>query len=162
MPEILLHCHTLFSTSPNSTLALIHSQFQLDILLLLGCTHHLEEEKASWHYFSHSLRVTELFCCDQDLVALLSPRPLDVLVLVLLCDPCRRLWQELFCALQPFRRSSHVHVQHKEIAFASHQVEKASLIFIKAIFEEIDAKRSTRIKLTLYSSLKCECVILIR
>ena len=24
-------------------------------------------------YFSHSLRVTELFCCDQDLVALLSP-----------------------------------------------------------------------------------------
>ena len=86
--------------------------------------HHLEEEKASWHYFSLSLRVTELFCCDQDLVALLSTRPLDVLLLVLLCDPCRRLWQELFCALQPFRRSSHAHVQHQEIAFASHQVEK--------------------------------------
>ena len=61
--------------------------------------HHLEEEKASWHYFSLSLRVTELFCCDQDLVALLSTRPLDVLLLVLLCDPCRRLWQEPFFAL---------------------------------------------------------------
>ena len=106
-------------------LTLEKGQFQiLGILLLFGCTHHPKEEKASWHYFSHSLLVTEIFCCHQDLVALLSSRPLDVLVLVLLCDPCRRLWQELFCALQPFRRSSHAHVEHQEIAFASHQVEK--------------------------------------
>ena len=80
--------------------------------------------------------------------------------------PCSPLWslsaslaRTFFCTLQPFRRSSHAHVQHQEIAFASHQVEKG----VTDIYQgHLWGKRSKmKYKLTLYSSLKCECAILI-
>ena len=80
--------------------------------------------------------------------------------------PCSPLWslsaslaRTFFCTLQPFRRSSHAHVQHQEIAFASHQVEKG----VTDIYQgHLWGKRSKmKYKLTLYSSLKCECAILL-